>query len=76
VEKSLVHLLVKDISLNNFNLNEFIEIFIGGNDTLESIDLSWNNIRGRSAIDIANGIKVFIKNFSFVYHYICRKMFD
>lgn len=33
-------------------------ILIGGNDSLESIDLSWNNIRGRSAIDIANGIKV------------------
>lgn len=35
-------------------------ILIGGNDSLEAIDLSWNNIRGRSAIDIANGIKVFI----------------
>lgn len=33
-------------------------ILLGGNDSLESLDLSWNNIRGRSAIDIANGIKV------------------
>ncbi|CAF1129647.1 unnamed protein product [Rotaria sordida] len=31
--------------------------YISGNDSLESIDLSWNNIRGRSAIDIANGIR-------------------
>jgi hypothetical protein len=35
-------------------------IFLGGNYSLESINLGWNNFRGRSAIDIINGIKVFI----------------
>lgn len=35
---------------------------LGGNESLESLDLSWNNIRGRSAIEIANGLKVKIRH--------------
>jgi len=31
---------------------------LAGNDSLRSIDLSWNNFRGRSAIDLINGLKV------------------
>lgn len=42
-----------------FFSNKYITLIVtGGNDSLESIDLSWNNIRGRSAVEIANGIKV------------------
>ena len=40
--------------------NRYNRFQSGGNESLDSIDLSWNNIRGRSAIDVANGIKVLI----------------
>ncbi|CAF3994114.1 unnamed protein product [Rotaria sp. Silwood2] len=48
-----------DLSHNCFGeeCGKVLGAYISGNDSLESINLSWNNIRGRSAIDIANGIK-------------------
>ncbi|CAF1217272.1 unnamed protein product [Rotaria magnacalcarata] len=48
-----------DLSHNFFgeDCGKVLGTYISGNDSLESIDLSWNNIRGRGAIDVANGIK-------------------
>lgn len=39
----------------NFEQRSF---FIGANDILEVLDLSWNHIRGKGAIAIARGIGV------------------
>jgi hypothetical protein len=33
-------------------------IFLGGNYSLESVDLSWNHIRGKGAIELIKGIRV------------------
>ena len=34
---------------------------IASNDILEYLDLSWNKIRGEGAVDIAKGLKVYLK---------------
>ncbi|CAF4612401.1 unnamed protein product, partial [Rotaria sp. Silwood2] len=48
-----------DISHNCFgeHCGKALGAYISSNDSLESIDLSWNKFRGRSAIDLVNGIK-------------------
>ena len=62
VAKFSVHLSVRSTATVKHQSPLFFFFAPGGNESLESIDLSWNNIRGRSAIDIAHGIKVETKN--------------
>lgn len=56
VAKFSGHFLVS--SFLSLSCNFIHHILLGTNDSLDSIDLSWNNFRGRSAIDLMNGMKV------------------
>jgi hypothetical protein len=49
-----------DLSHNHFGDDggKFLGQCISSNDTLESLDISWNNLRNKSAKEIALGIKV------------------
>ena len=48
------------MSHNNFGDEggKFLGQYISGNDTLEFLDISWNNFRKKAAKEIALGIKV------------------
>ena len=41
-----------------FNFSSYINFETGANDILDVIDLSWNHLRQKGAIAVANGIKV------------------
>ena len=47
-----------------------IHIFCSGeNESLEMIDLSWNHFRGRSALDLVDGITVCVNLLKLLHHY-------
>ena len=49
---------MKDQRLIMSNVKKYFFIPIGSNDSLEILDLSWNNFRNKSAKEIALGVKV------------------
>lgn len=54
--------LLKDLDLSHNHFGDdggkFLGQYISSNDTLESLDISWNNLRNKSAKEVALGIKV------------------
>lgn len=42
-------------------------MFLADSESVQHLDLSWNHLRLKGAVAVADGIKVYISNLSYIY---------